>query len=79
MIQGKRVRIYDVVCHRTRTFATVPGRPGEVCAIGDQTIDVAAQGGRLELRTARLDAGPKTAAGALAAAMQIAVGAALES
>lgn len=78
MIQGKKVRIYDVVCHRTRTFAAVAGRPGEVCAIGDQTIDVAAQGGRLELRTVRLDAGPKMAAGALAAATQIAVGATLE-
>ena len=79
LVQGKKVRIYDVVCHRTRTFATVPGKPGEVCAIGDQTIEVAAQGGRLELRTVRLEAGPKIAAGALATALRIAVGAALES
>jgi len=79
MVRGKKVRIYDVVCHRTRTFATVRGKPGEVCAIGDQTIEVAAQGGRLELRSVRVDPGPKIAAGALAAAMQIAVGAALES
>jgi methionyl-tRNA formyltransferase len=79
LVQGKKVRIYDVVCHRTRTFATVPGKPGEVCAIGDQTIEVAAQGGRLELRTVRLEAGPKMAAGALATALRIAVGAALES
>jgi methionyl-tRNA formyltransferase len=79
LVQGKKVRIYDVVCHRTRTFATVPGKAGEVCAIGDQTIEVAAQGGRLELRTVRLEAGPKMAAGALAAALPIAVGAALES
>jgi methionyl-tRNA formyltransferase len=79
LVQGKKVRIYDVVCHRTRTFATVAGKPGEICAIGDQTIDVAAQGGRLELRTVRLEAGPKMAAGALAAALRIAVGAALES
>lgn len=79
MIQGKKVRVYDVVCHRTRTFAAVPGKPGEVCAIGDQHIDVAAQGGRLELRTVRLEAGPKMAAGALASALRIAVGAALES
>lgn len=79
LVQGKKVRIYDVVCHRTRTFAAVPGKPGEVCAIGDQTIEVAAQGGRLELRTVRLEAGPKMAAGALATALRIAVGAALES
>jgi methionyl-tRNA formyltransferase len=79
MIQGKKARVYDVVCHRTRTFGTVPGKPGEVCAIGDQSIDVAAQGGRLELRTVRLEAGPKMAAGALVSALRIAVGAALES
>jgi len=79
MVQGKKVRIYDVVCHRTRTFAAVAGKPGEVCAIGDQTIEVAAQGGRLELRTVRLETGPKMAAGALASALRIAVGAALES
>ena len=79
LVQGKKVRIYEVVCHRTRTFVTVPGKPGEVCAIGDQTIDVAAQGGRLELRTVRLEAGPKISAGALAASLGIAVGAALES
>jgi methionyl-tRNA formyltransferase len=78
-IQGRKVRIYDVICHRTRTFGTVPGKPGEVCAIGDQSVDVAAQGGRLELRTVRLEAGTKMAAGALAAAMHITVGAALES
>ena len=79
MVQGKKVRIYDVACHRTRTFAAVPGKPGEVCAIGAQTIEVAAQGGRLELRTVRLETGPKMAAGALASALRIAVGAALES
>jgi methionyl-tRNA formyltransferase len=78
-VQGKKVRIYDVLCHRTRTFATVPGKPGEICAIGEQSFDVAAQGGRLELRTVRLEAGAKVAAGELAAEMRLEVGAALES
>jgi hypothetical protein len=40
---------------------------------------VAAQGGRLELRTVRLESGAKVAAGALAATMRITVGTALES
>jgi methionyl-tRNA formyltransferase len=78
-VQGQKVRIYDVVRHRTRTFSAVAGRPGEVCAIGDHTIEVAAQGGRLELRTVRIEAGAKVAAAALAASLRIAVGAALES
>ncbi len=79
MVQGQKVRIYEVVCHRTRTFGTVPGKPGEVCALGEKTIEVAAQGGRLELRTVRLGAGQKMPAAALAASLRIVVGAALES
>jgi len=78
-VQGKKVRIYDVIRHRTRTFGTLPGKPGEVSAIGVKSIEVAAHGGRLELRTVRLEAGPKIPAGELAAAMRITVGAALES
>ena len=79
-VHGQRLRIYDTVKHRTRTFAAVPGKPGEVCAIGDGAIEVAAQGGRLELRTVRVEPGPKVAAGvALAASLHIKVGAPLES
>jgi methionyl-tRNA formyltransferase len=78
-VQGRKLRIYEVVRHRTRTFATVAGKPGEVCAIGAEGFEVAAQGGRLELRSVRLEAGAKLAAGALAAELRLAVGAALES
>jgi methionyl-tRNA formyltransferase len=78
-VRGQKLRIYDVVCHRTRTFGTVPGKPGEVCAVGDKTIEVAAQGGRLELHTVRLESGAKGPAGAVAASLGIARGAALES
>jgi len=78
-VQGRMLRIYDVVRHRTRTFGTVPGKPGEICAIGAEGFEVAAQGGRLEVRTVRLAAGAKVTAGPLAAELQLAVGAALES
>jgi methionyl-tRNA formyltransferase len=79
MVQGQKVRIYDVVRHRTRTCGAVPGKPGEVCGIRDESVDVAVQGGRLELRTVRLEAGAKMPGGALAASRRIAVGAAFES
>lgn len=79
MIRGQTVRIYDVICHRTRTFRTVPGKAGEVWAVRGESIDVAAQGGSLELRTVRLGSGAKISAGALAASLQIAAGAPLES
>jgi methionyl-tRNA formyltransferase len=79
MVQGQKVRIYDVVRHRTRTVGAVKGKPGEVCAIRRESVDVAAQGGLLELRTLRLGAGAKIAGGALAASLPIVVGAAFES
>jgi methionyl-tRNA formyltransferase len=78
-VRGQKLRIYDVVCHRTRTFGAVPGKPGEVCAVGEKSIEVAAQGGRLELHSVRLEGGAKSPPGALAASLGIAVGAALES
>ncbi len=65
-VDGQKLRIYDVVRHRTRTFGAVRGKPGEVCAITAEALDVACQGGRLELRTVRSETGAKTAAGAFA-------------
>jgi methionyl-tRNA formyltransferase len=79
-VRGQKLRIYDTVKHRTRTFGAVAGKPGEVCAIGEGAIEVAAQGGRLELRMVRAGTGAKVAAGAaLAASLGITVGAPLES
>lgn len=78
-VQGRKLRIYDVVRHRTRTFRAVAGKAGVVCAVGAESLEVAAQGGRLELRTVRLEAGAKVAAGTLAAELRLAVGAPLES
>jgi methionyl-tRNA formyltransferase len=78
-LQGQKVRIYDVIRHHTRTFGTVPGKPGEVCAIGEKSIEVAAHGGRLELLTVRIEGGAKMAAAALAASLPLAVGTPLES
>jgi methionyl-tRNA formyltransferase len=78
-VQGRKLRIYDVIRYRTRTFGAVPGKPGVVCAVGDQSIEVAAQGGRLGLSTARLEAGAKVAAATLVPSLGIAVGAPLES
>ena len=79
MVRGRKLRIYDVLRHRTRTFRTVPGKPGVVCGIGPESLEVAAQGGRLELRTVRLEAGAKVAAGTLAAELGLTIGAPLES
>ena len=78
-VHGQKVRIYDLILHTTRTFGTVPGKPGAVSAIGPRSIDVAAQGGRLELLTVRIEGGAKMDAAAMAMSLQLTVGAALES
>ncbi len=78
-VRGQKLRIYDVARHRTRTFGSVRGKPGEVCALGEKTIEVTAQGGRLELQTVRLEGGAKVMAATLAASLGITVGAPLQS
>ena len=78
-VRARKLRIYDVVRLRTRTFRAVAGKPGVVCGIGAESFEIAAQGGRLELRTVRLEAGAKVAAGTLAAELGLSVGAPLES
>ena len=78
-VRGRKVRLYDAAKHRTRTFSAVAGKPGEITAIGADTVDVALQGGRLELRTVRLEDGQKLSAGELARSLQLAPGVPLES
>jgi methionyl-tRNA formyltransferase len=78
-VTGRKVRIYEVALHRTRTFGAVVGKPGEVCAIGPESIEIALQGGRLELRTVRLEGGAKVTGAALAASLALEVGAPLQS
>jgi methionyl-tRNA formyltransferase len=73
-VQGQKVRIYDVVRHRTRTFGAVAGKPGELCAIGGESIEIALQGGRLELQVVRPEGAAKMAAAQLASSLKLAVG-----
>ena len=79
LVQGQKVRIYDVVRHRTRTFGAVAGKPGELCAIGSESIEVALQGGRLELKVVRPEGGAKMSAAQLAASLKLAIGSAFFS
>lgn len=78
-VRGRKVRIYDVVRHRTRTFGEVKGKPGEISAITDKAIEVALQGGRLELRMVRVEDGAKSSAAELATACQLSVGSPFQS
>jgi methionyl-tRNA formyltransferase len=65
---GRKVRIYDVRKHLVRRFADVIGKPGEVCAVGDQSIHVSGRGGQLEILAVKPEGGQKVCAAAFAAA-----------
>ena len=74
MIQGQKVRVYNVNKHRSLRFADVAGKPGEICAIDAKAIGIAVQGGRIDLLEVRVDGAAKMAAGAFAGSVGLAVG-----
>ncbi|MGB6603791.1 MAG: methionyl-tRNA formyltransferase [Steroidobacteraceae bacterium] len=78
-VRGRKVRLYDVSRHRTRSIAAVPGKPGEICDLTDTGIEIALQGGWLEVREGRIDGGAKMPAAQLAMALDLAVGATIGS
>ncbi len=73
-IGESRVRFYDVRKHVTRRLGDVTGKIGEICAIGDQSVQIAVQGGRLEVLKVRVDGGEKISAAAFAKAAGLKLG-----
>lgn len=74
---GKKLRIYDARKIPACKLGDVAGKPGEVVAVGDRSVIVAAQGGSIELLKVRLDGADKVAAPQFAADNEIAPGARL--
>ncbi len=66
--EGRKLRIFDTLKHPTRRFADVSGKPGEIVAIGEHSLQVAVQGGRLEILKLRIEGGEKMSGAAYAAA-----------
>ena len=73
-IGESRVRFYDVRKHVARRLGDVTGKIGEICAIGDQSVQIAVQGGRLEVLKVRVDGGEKMSAAAFAKAAGLKLG-----
>jgi methionyl-tRNA formyltransferase len=71
---GTRLRIYDARKIPARKVSDVAGKPGEVVAVGDKSVIVAAQGGSIELLKVRLDGAAKVAASTFAAENDVAIG-----
>lgn len=63
---GTRLRIYDARKILARKVSDVAGKPGEIVAVGEKSVIVAAQGGAIELLRVRLDGADKMAASAFA-------------
>src|SRR5262249_4298411 len=73
-IGGRRVRFFDVRKHVARRLGDVAGKIGEVCAVGDESVQIVVQGGRLEVFKMRADGGEKIIAPAFAAAAGLKIG-----
>jgi methionyl-tRNA formyltransferase len=76
-LAGRKLRILDARKHPARRIADVVGKPGEVCAIGAESIEITVQGGRLEVFKLRPDGGEKMAAAVFAASAGLTPGTAL--
>jgi len=67
-VGGKTVQVFE------SRKVSGKGKPGEVTAVADDTITVAAKGGAIEVQRVRPDGAPKTAAGEFAKGAGIQVG-----
>ena len=74
LCQGRKLRLYDSRLHVARRFADVAGKPGEICAIGAESLSVALQGGTVEIFKMRTEDGRKLSAAAFAAEAGLEVG-----
>jgi len=74
---GRKLRIFDARKIPARKLADVAGKPGEIVAIGEKSVIVAAQGGSIELLKVRLDGSDKVAAPTFAADNQVVPGSTL--
>lgn len=73
-IRERKIRILEARRHTTRRFAEVAGKPGEIIAIGAQSIQIALQGGALEVLRVRFDSGEKLSGAGLCAALALTQG-----
>lgn len=77
-IGGKKVRLFEARKHPARRFGEVRGKPGEIAAIHEQSVEIVVQGGRVEIAKMRADGGPKSSAADLVKSLDLSVGSSLE-
>ena len=74
LAEGKELQIFDARRIPVRTFGAVQGKVGEVVAVTEQSFQITAQGGRIEVLRAKLGDGKKVAAADLIAGGAIRAG-----
>lgn len=74
---GRTVQVFDARKHGAPTFGSVRGKTGECAAIGAESIEVSAPGGRLEIVRVRPEGGAKMPAAQFCAEAGLKVGAIL--
>lgn len=79
LVAGRKVRVYGSIKHPVRRVADVAGRPGQIVAIGAETVSIAAQGGVIEIAKVRTESGEKLSAAEFAASYGLRVGESFES
>lgn len=79
LVQGEKLRLFDAKKHPVRRFGDVAGKPGEIVAVGQESIRVSVQGGAIEIAKVRTESGRKLSAADLAHAHGLKVGDRLES
>lgn len=73
-LNGQKLQIFDTRLHPVRTVGTVKGKLGEVCAVGDDSIFITAQGGRIEVLKVKPEGGKKVSAVEFAKSGALSVG-----
>lgn len=76
---GRKLRILEARKHPARRLADVKGKPGEIVAIGKETLEIAMQGGRLEILKLRADGAEKLTGAAYAEASRLSPGMRLDA
>lgn len=76
-VAGRKVRLFETAKHPARRLSDVKGKPGEIAAIGEQSVEVVAQGGSLEIFKMRADGEPKCPAADFVQKHGLSVGSAL--
>lgn len=76
---GRKLRIFEALKHPVRRFADVKGKPGEIVGINERGLEVAMQGGRLELLRVQVEGGEKMSGAAYAATHGLLPGARIDS